>query len=329
MVGHRPEVHLVWRLPGDPKIQYRGAPTGSPCERRNGPRKGAPRRHRHSCFGVLAPNAPLRAAVTSLAGPAETPASHTAATSDAVSPAPASASAQRAQAAQEPLHRPAVAPRLGAEMAAHDEQVLALLVWFGLGAGNWNNFPAYEALTIRLLPRYRTRFLTEVQWVRVAPLQQLGFLQAQEEGLDPAARRLQVSSASGRKGYWHRRERPDRRGSVQSMIGRDGPIQRVPARQTLDNVGTTSREVEDEARCAAVLWSVVEWLEGGERESVRPLTGGMDDRRLLFSFVRRLPLPRADEGSTRACGQALDKARGRKPRNEARPFSRSVTLSAF
>lgn len=51
--------------------------------------------------------------------------------------------------------------------------------------------------------------------------------------------------------------------------------------------------------------------------------------RLLFSFVRRLPLPRADEGSTRACGQALDKARGRKPRNEARLFSRGSALWAF
>lgn len=50
---------------------------------------------------------------------------------------------------------------------------------------------------------------------------------------------------------------------------------------------------------------------------------------LLFSFVRRLPLPRADEGSTRACGQALDKARGRKPRNEARLFSRGSALWAF
>ena len=53
------------------------------------------------------------------------------------------------------------------------------------------------------------------------------------------------------------------------------------------------------------------------------------ERQLLFSFVRRLPLPRADEGSTRACGQALDKARGRKPRNEARLFSRGSALWAF
>lgn len=50
---------------------------------------------------------------------------------------------------------------------------------------------------------------------------------------------------------------------------------------------------------------------------------------LVFSFVRRLPLPRADEGSTCAYGQALDKARGRKPRNEARPFSRGAALWAF
>lgn len=55
----------------------------------------------------------------------------------------------------------------------------------------------------------------------------------------------------------------------------------------------------------------------------------MLDRPQLFSFVRRLPLPHADEGSTRACGQALDKARGRKPRNEARPFSRGAALWAF
>ena len=49
----------------------------------------------------------------------------------------------------------------------------------------------------------------------------------------------------------------------------------------------------------------------------------------MFSFVRRLPLPHADEGPTRACGQALDKARGRKPRNEARPFNRGAALWAF
>ena len=56
---------------------------------------------------------------------------------------------------------------------------------------------------------------------------------------------------------------------------------------------------------------------------------GEEDGQLMFSFVRRLPLPRADEGSTRACGQALDKARGRKPRNEARPFNRGSALWAF
>jgi len=33
-----------------------------------------PRRHRHRTFGTLAPNAPLRGAVTALAGPAKTPA---------------------------------------------------------------------------------------------------------------------------------------------------------------------------------------------------------------------------------------------------------------
>ena len=51
--------------------------------------------------------------------------------------------------------------------------------------------------------------------------------------------------------------------------------------------------------------------------------------RLLFSFVRRLPLPRGDEGPTQVGGQALDKARGRKPRNEARPFNRGAALWAF
>lgn len=51
--------------------------------------------------------------------------------------------------------------------------------------------------------------------------------------------------------------------------------------------------------------------------------------RFLFSFVRRLPLPRGDEGPPQVGGQALDKARGRKPRNEARPFSRGVALWAF
>lgn len=52
-------------------------------------------------------------------------------------------------------------------------------------------------------------------------------------------------------------------------------------------------------------------------------------RLVVFSFVRRLPLPRGDEGPTQVGGQALDKARGRKPRNEARPFSRGVALWAF
>ena len=50
---------------------------------------------------------------------------------------------------------------------------------------------------------------------------------------------------------------------------------------------------------------------------------------LLFSFVRRLPLPRGDEDPPQVGGQALDKARGRKPRDEARPFSRGVALWAF
>ena len=68
-----------------------------------------PRRHRHRYFGVLAPNAPLRAAVTALAGPqAETPAAQTpAAAAAAPLPAPASASAETAQAAEEPIHRQA------------------------------------------------------------------------------------------------------------------------------------------------------------------------------------------------------------------------------
>lgn len=68
-----------------------------------------PRRYRHRYFGVLASNAPLRAAGTALAGPAKAPAAQTAAAvPGAVSPAPASGSAERAQAAQEPqepLHR--------------------------------------------------------------------------------------------------------------------------------------------------------------------------------------------------------------------------------
>ena len=66
-----------------------------------------PRRHRHRYFGVLAPNAPLRSAVTALAGPqAETPAAHTPAAAPAAPPpAPAGASAETAQAAEEPIHR--------------------------------------------------------------------------------------------------------------------------------------------------------------------------------------------------------------------------------
>jgi len=68
-----------------------------------------PRRHRHRYFGVLAPNAPLRSAVTALAGPqAETPAAQTpAAAAGAAPPAAASASAETAQAAEEPIHRQA------------------------------------------------------------------------------------------------------------------------------------------------------------------------------------------------------------------------------
>lgn len=60
--------------------------------------------------------------------------------------------------------------------------------------------------------------------------------------------------------------------------------------------------------------------------------GGFVERKCrpqLFSFVRRLPLPRGDEGPTQVGGQALDKARGRKPRNEARPFNRGAALWAF
>jgi hypothetical protein len=66
-----------------------------------------PRRHRHRYFGVLAPNSALRAAVTALAGPqAETPAAQTPATAaTAPLPAPASALAETAQAAEEPIHR--------------------------------------------------------------------------------------------------------------------------------------------------------------------------------------------------------------------------------
>ena len=66
-----------------------------------------PRRHRHRYFGVLAPNSPLRAAVTALAGPrAETPTAQTPATAPgAPPPAPASASAETPQAAEEPIHR--------------------------------------------------------------------------------------------------------------------------------------------------------------------------------------------------------------------------------
>jgi hypothetical protein len=66
-----------------------------------------PRRHRHRTFGVLAPNAPLRSAVTALAGPrAKTPAARTpAAAAAAAPPAPASASAETAQAAEEAIHR--------------------------------------------------------------------------------------------------------------------------------------------------------------------------------------------------------------------------------
>ncbi len=68
-----------------------------------------PRRHRHRYFGVLAPNARLRAAVTALAGTGpETPAAQTpAAAAAAAPPAPASASAETAQAAEEPIHRQA------------------------------------------------------------------------------------------------------------------------------------------------------------------------------------------------------------------------------
>ncbi len=68
-----------------------------------------PRRHRHRYFGVLAPNAPLRAAVTALAGTGpETPAAQTpAAAAGAAPPAAASASAETAQAAEEPIHRQA------------------------------------------------------------------------------------------------------------------------------------------------------------------------------------------------------------------------------
>jgi len=68
-----------------------------------------PRRHRHRYFGVLAPNAPLRAAVTALASPrAETHAARTpAAAPSAPPPAPASASAETPPAAEQPIHHQA------------------------------------------------------------------------------------------------------------------------------------------------------------------------------------------------------------------------------
>ena len=95
-----------------------------------------PRRHRHRYYGVLAPNAPLRSAVTALAGPqAEIPAAQTPAAVAAVpAPTPPSASAETAQAAEEPFHRraaryawalllariyevfPLLCPKCGAEM---------------------------------------------------------------------------------------------------------------------------------------------------------------------------------------------------------------------
>jgi len=66
-----------------------------------------PRRRRHRYYGVLAPNAPLRSAVTALAGAgAETPRAETPAAVAAVpAPTPPSASAEPAQAAEEPIHR--------------------------------------------------------------------------------------------------------------------------------------------------------------------------------------------------------------------------------
>ncbi|MGB7988180.1 MAG: transposase [Candidatus Methylophosphatis roskildensis] len=69
-----------------------------------------PRRHRHRYFGVLAPNSPLRAVVTALAGQrAEAPAAQTPATAPGPPPpAPASASAETPQAAEEPIHRRAL-----------------------------------------------------------------------------------------------------------------------------------------------------------------------------------------------------------------------------
>ncbi len=66
-----------------------------------------PCRHRHRYFGMLAPNAALRAAVTALAGQrGETPAGQTlAGAPGAPPPAAASALAETPQAAEEPIHR--------------------------------------------------------------------------------------------------------------------------------------------------------------------------------------------------------------------------------
>ena len=63
-----------------------------------------PRRHRHRCFGVVAANAPLRAAVTALASPrAAAPGANTAvaAAASAALPAPSAS----AEAAEESLYR--------------------------------------------------------------------------------------------------------------------------------------------------------------------------------------------------------------------------------
>jgi len=63
-----------------------------------------PRRHRHRYYGVLAPNAPLRAAVTALASPrAATPGANTAVAAAAAAALPAPSAS--AKAAEESLYR--------------------------------------------------------------------------------------------------------------------------------------------------------------------------------------------------------------------------------